>query len=132
MGKQCRHLILQHPLISLREIHAADFILPRKQDIIVCYSYLAFAPLVYGIRKSDYSESLMLPYTDKDSAAHQEPLGSSRSMLSNWMELLNYDTEDKETPNKAFDLLISSVKLLGIGEDNPMDGIGDFIKGIDS
>lgn len=93
---------------------------------------LAFAPLVYGIRKSDYSESLMLPYTDKDGAAHQERLGTSRPMLSNWMEIMNYDTEDKETPDRTFDLLISSVKLLGIGEDNSADGIGDYIKGIDS
>ena len=93
---------------------------------------LAFAPLVYNIRKSDYSESLMLPYTDKDGAAHQEPLGTSRSMLSNWMAIMNYDTEDKETPDKAFDLLISSVKLLGIGENHSVDGIEDFIKGIDS
>ena len=56
---------------------------------------LSFSPLIYSIRKSDYSESLILTYNDTDDNTHQEILGPNRSMLSNWMEILDYDTEDR-------------------------------------
>lgn len=70
---------------------------------------LSFSPLIYSIRKSDYSESLILTYNDTDDNTHQEILWVNRSMLSNWMEILDYDTEDKETLGKTFDLLLSFV-----------------------
>lgn len=91
-----------------------------------------FSPLVYSIKKSDYSESLILTYNDTDKNAHQEALGANRSMLSNWMEILDYDTETKETLGKTFELLISSIELFGIKPDmakeNLNDNIGSFIK----
>lgn len=35
---------------------------------------LSFSPLIYSIRKSDYSESLILTYNDTDDNTHQEIL----------------------------------------------------------
>mgnify|MGYP001061726247 CR=1 FL=1 len=92
----------------------------------------SFFPLVYRIKKSDYSESLMLTYSDIDGNAHQEILESNRSMLSNWLEVLDYDTENKELLDKTFDLLLSSVHLFGIKSDMPKDNLinaaGNFLK----
>lgn len=97
---------------------------------------LSFSPLIYSIKKSDYSESLILTYNDTDDNTHQEILGTSRSMLSNWMEVLDYDTEDKEMLEKTFDLLLSSVHLLGIQSDIQKDNletdIDNFLKGFES
>ncbi len=96
----------------------------------------SFFPLVYRIKKSDYSESLMLTYSDIDGNAHQEILESNRSMLSNWLEVLDYDTENKELLDKTFDLLLSSVHLFGIKSDMPKDNLinaaGNFLKDFDS
>lgn len=97
---------------------------------------LSFFPLIYSIRKSDYSESLILEYNDTDNSVHQEIIESNRHMLSNWMELLNYDTENKETLDKTFDLLLSTIYLFGIAPDMQKDRLTDeinsFIKGFDS
>ena len=46
---------------------------------------LSFSPLVYRMKKSDYSELLILTYSDIDRNPHQVILGSNRSMLSNWL-----------------------------------------------
>lgn len=75
---------------------------------------LLFSPLVYRINKSDYSESFILTYNNIDSNPHQEVLGTNRSILSNWLEILDYDTETKEALDKTFDLLLSSIHLFGI------------------
>ncbi len=88
---------------------------------------LSFSPLIYSIKKSDYSESLILSYADSNNNVQQEILGTSRSMLSNWMEILDYDTVDKETLGKTFDLLISSVQFLGIQPDIPNDNLETYI-----
>ena len=97
---------------------------------------LSFSPLVYRMKKSDYSELLILTYSDIDRNPHQEILGSNRSMLSNWLEILDYDTENKETLDKTFDLLLSSIHLFGIESDTPKDNlvnkIDSFIKDFDS
>ena len=94
-----------------------------------------FSPLVYRIKKSDYSESLILTYNDIDSNPHQEVLGTNRSILSNWLEILDYDTETKENLDKAFDLLLSSIGLFGIKPDMQKDKlinkIDNFIKDFD-
>lgn len=96
----------------------------------------SFSPFIYSIKKSDYSESLILSYTGTDGNVQQEILGGNRSMLSNWMEILDYDTEDKETLGKTFDLLISSIYLLGIQPDTQKDNfethIDNFIKSFES
>ncbi len=93
---------------------------------------LSFFPLVYSIKKSDYSESLILVYSDIDGNTHQEVLVTNRSMLFNWLEILDYDTETKETLDKTFDLLLSSIHLFGIKtdmqKDKLIDKIGNFIK----
>ena len=97
---------------------------------------LSFSPLIYSIKKSDYSESLILTYNDTDDNTHQEILGTNRSMLSNWMEVLDYDTEGKGKLEKTFDLLLSSVHLLGIQPDIQKDkletDIDNFLKGFES
>ena len=97
---------------------------------------LLFSPLIYSIKKSDYSESLILTYNDTDDNTHQEILRTNRSMLSNWMEILDYDTENKETLKKTFDLLLSSVHLLGIQPDMQKDNletdIDNFLKSFES
>ena len=97
---------------------------------------LLFSPLVYRIKKSDYSESLILTYNDIDSNPHQEVLGTNRSILSNWLEILDYDTETKENLDKTFDLLLSSIGLFGIKPDIQKDKfinkIDNFIKDFDS
>ena len=97
---------------------------------------LLFSPLVYRIKKSDYSESLILTYNDIDNNPHQEALGANRSILSNWLEILDYDTETKETLDKTFDLLLSSIDLFGIKPDIQKDKfinkIDNFIKDFDS
>ena len=97
---------------------------------------LLFSPLVYRIKKSDYSESLILTYNDIDSNPHQEVLGTNRSILSNWLEILDYDTETKEALDKTFDLLLSSIHLFGIKPDMQkdmlIDKIDNFIKDFDS
>ena len=97
---------------------------------------LSFSPLIYSIKKSDYSESLILTYNDTDDNTHQEILGTNCSMLSNWMEVLDYDTEGKEKLEKTFDLLLSSVHLLGIQPDIQKDkletDIDNFLKGFES
>ncbi len=97
---------------------------------------LLFSPLVYRIKKSDYSESLILTYNDIDSNPHQEVLGTNRSILSNWLEILDYDTEAKENLDKTFDLLLSSIGLFGIKPDIQKDKfinkIDNFIKDFDS
>ena len=82
---------------------------------------LLFSPLVYRIKKSDYSESLILTYNDIDNNPHQEALGTNRSILSNWLEILDYDTEAKENLDKTFDLLLSSIGLFGIKPDMQKD-----------
>ena len=96
----------------------------------------SFSPFIYSIKKSDYSESLILSYTGTDGNVQQEILGDNRSMLSNWMEILDYDTEDKETLGKTFDLLISSIYLLGVQPDTQKDNlethIDNFIKSFES
>ena len=96
---------------------------------------LFFSPLVYSIKKSDYSESLILTYKDTGGKTNYEHLGANRPMLSNWMEILDYDSENKETLEKTFDLLLSSVHLLGIKSDTPKDNLTNatdsFIKGFD-
>ncbi len=96
---------------------------------------LSFSPLVYSIKKSDYSESLILVYSDIDGNTHQEVLGTNRSMLSNWLEILDYDTETKETLDKTVDLLLSSIHLFGIKTDMQKDKlinkIDSFIKDFD-
>ena len=73
---------------------------------------LSFSPLIYSIKKSDYSESLILTYSDIDGSPLQEVLETNRSMLSNWLEILDYDTENKETLDKTFDLLLSIMVLI--------------------
>lgn len=97
---------------------------------------LSFLPLIYRIKKSDYSESLILEYNDADNSAHQEIIESSRPMLSNWMEILDYDTENKETLGKTFDLLLSSLHLFGIKsdmlKDELMNELDSFIQDFDS
>ena len=97
---------------------------------------LLFSPLVYRIKKSDYSESLILTYNDIDNNPHQEALGANRSILSNWLEILDYDTETKENLDKTFDLLLSSIGLFGIKPDIQKDKfinkIDNFIKDFDS
>lgn len=97
---------------------------------------LSFSPLVYSIKKSDYSESLILTYSDTNGNPHQEILQANRSILSNWLEVLDYDTETKETLDKTFDLLLSSIDLFGIKSDVPKDKlaykIDSFIKDFDS
>ncbi len=96
---------------------------------------LLFSPLVYRIKKSDYSESLILTYNDIDNNPHQEALGTNRSILSNWLEILDYDTEAKENLDKTFDLLLSSIGLFGIKPDMQKDKlinkIDNFIKDFD-
>ena len=96
---------------------------------------LLFSPLVYRIKKSDYSESLILTYNDIDNNPHQEALGANRSILSNWLEILDYDTETKENLDKTFDLLLSSIGLFGIKPDMQKDKlinkIDNFIKDFD-
>lgn len=96
---------------------------------------LSFSPLVYRIKKSDYSESLILTYNDIDGKPHQEALGTNRSILSNWLEILDYDTETKENLDKTFDLLLSSIGLFGIKPDIQKDKlinkIDNFIKDFD-
>ena len=96
---------------------------------------LLFSPLVYRIKKSDYSESLILTYNDIDNNPHQEALGTNRSILSNWLEILDYDTETKENLDKTFDLLLSSIGLFGIKPDMQKDKlinkIDNFIKDFD-
>lgn len=93
---------------------------------------LLFSPLVYSIKKSNYSESLLLTYIDIDNNPHQEALGTNRSILSNWLEILDYDTETKENLDKTFDLLLSSIGLFGIKPDIQKDKlinkIDNFIK----
>lgn len=97
---------------------------------------LSFSPLVYSIKKSNYSESLLLTYNDIDSNPHQEALGTNRPILSNWLEILDYDTETKENLDKTFDLLLSSIGLFGIKPDIQKDKfinkIDNFIKDFDS
>lgn len=97
---------------------------------------LLFSPLVYSIKKSNYSESLLLTYNDIDNNPHQEALGTTRSILSNWLEILDYDTETKENLDKTFDLLLSSIGLFGIKPDIQKDKfinkIDNFIKDFDS
>ena len=97
---------------------------------------LLFSPLVYSIKKSNYSESLLLTYNDIDNNPHQEALGTNRSILSNWLEILDYDTEAKENLDKTFDLLLSSIGLFGIKPDIQKDKfinkIDNFIKDFDS
>jgi len=97
---------------------------------------LSFSPLVYSIKKSDYSESLILTYSDTNGNPRQEILQANRSILSNWLEVLDYDTETKETLDKAFDLLLSSMHLFGIEPDMQKDRlinqIENFIKDFDS
>lgn len=96
---------------------------------------LLFFPLVYRIKKSDYSESLILTYNDIDNNPHQEALETNRSILSNWLEILDYDTETKENLDKTFDLLLSSIGLFGIKPDMQKDKlinkIDNFIKDFD-
>ena len=96
---------------------------------------LLFSPLVYRIKKSDYSESLILTYNDIDNNPHQEALGTNRSILSNWLEILDYDTKTKENLDKTFDLLLSSIGLFGIKPDMQKDKlinkIDNFIKDFD-
>ena len=96
---------------------------------------LLFSPLVYRIKKSDYSEQLILTYNDIDNNPHQEALGTNRSILSNWLEILDYDTETKENLDKTFDLLLSSIGLFGIKPDMQKDKlinkIDNFIKDFD-
>lgn len=96
---------------------------------------LSFSPLVYSIKKSYYSESLILTYNDIDGNPHQEVLGTNRSILSNWLEILDYDTETKENLDKTFDLLLSSIGLFGIKPDMQKDKlinkIDNFIKDFD-
>lgn len=96
---------------------------------------LLFSPLVYSIKKSNYSESLLLTYNDIDNNPHQEALGTNRSILSNWLEILDYDTETKENLDKTFDLLLSSIGLFGIKPDIQKDKlinkIDNFIKDFD-
>lgn len=96
---------------------------------------LLFSPLVYRIKKSDYSESLILTYNDIDNNPHQEALGANRSILSNWLEIFDYDTETKENLDKTFDLLLSSIGLFGIKPDMQKDKlinkIDNFIKDFD-
>ncbi|NBJ94713.1 DUF6076 domain-containing protein [Parablautia muri] len=97
---------------------------------------LSFSPLVYRIQKSDYSESLILTYSDTNSNPRQEILQANRSILSNWLEILDYDTETKETLDKTFDLLLSSIHLFEIEPDMQKDRlinkIENFIKNFDS
>ena len=97
---------------------------------------LSFAPLVYSIKKSDYSETLILIYSDTSGTKNYEFLGTNRSILSNWMEILDYDTENKEALDKTFDLLLSSIHLFGIEsdmtKDNLINAVGNFIKEFDS
>lgn len=97
---------------------------------------LLFSPLVYRIKKSNYSESLLLTYNDIDNNPHQEALGTNRPILSNWLEILDYDTETKENLDKTFDLLLSSIGLFGIKPDIQKDKfinkIDNFIKDFDS
>lgn len=97
---------------------------------------LSFLPLIYRIRKSDYSESLILEYNDSDNSVHQEIIESNRTMLSNWMEILDYDTENKETLGKTFDLLLSSLHLFEIKsdmqKDELMNRLDSFIQDFDS
>lgn len=97
---------------------------------------LPFSPLVYRIQKSDYSESLILAYSDTNSNPHQEILQANRSILSNWLEILDYDTETKETLDKTFDLLLSSLHFFGIEPDMQknrlINKIENFIKNFDS
>ena len=97
---------------------------------------LSFSPLIYSIKKSDYSESLILTYNDTDDNNHQEILGINRPLLSNWMEILNYDTEDKEPLGKTFDLLLSSVHPFGIQpnmqNNNLETHIDNFMNGFKS
>ena len=96
---------------------------------------LFFSPLVYSIKKSDYSESLILAYKDTGGETNYEPLEANRPMLSNWMEILDYDTENKETLDKALGLLLSSVHLFGIKADTAKDSLNNatdsFIKDFD-
>ena len=93
---------------------------------------LSFFPLTYILQKSNYSESLVLPYHTADKQADQESLSTDRPILSNWMEILDYDTESKETLDKTFDLLLSSVHLFGIQADqtdaDPAIDITHFLK----
>ena len=95
-----------------------------------------FTPLVYSIKKSDYSESLILTYNDISGNKNHKLLGTNRSILSNWMEILDYDIEDKESLDKTFDLLLSSIDLFGIKPDMQKDELIDkadnFIKNFDS
>lgn len=96
----------------------------------------SFSHLVYSIKKSDYSESLILPYSDADGNPHEEIIETNRSMLSNWMEILDYDTESKETLDGTFALLLSSMQLFGIKSDMPEDMIikqtDIFVKNFDN
>lgn len=49
-------------------------------------------------------------------------------MLANWMKILDYNTENKETPDKTFDLLLSSLHLFGIKSDMQKDELIIFKK----
>ncbi len=84
---------------------------------------LSFSPLIYNTKQSEYSESLILNYTDADGNVQQEILGANRSIQYNWMEILDYDTADKETLGKTFDLLLSSIHLFGIQPDVQKDNL---------
>lgn len=72
---------------------------------------LTFKPLTYTIKSSDFSEALILNYTDAEGNEHQEKVNAAGSLLSNWLEVLDYDVESKETLDSTFTTLQSTVDL---------------------
>ena len=93
---------------------------------------LSFSPLMYRIKENDFSESLLLNYQDIEHTSSQETITNGNPILSSWLEILDYDVEEKETLESTFDLLLSTVRFLGISNDNSANGITNFIGKVDS
>ena len=69
---------------------------------------------MYRIKENDFSESLLLNYQDIEHTSSQETITNGNPILSSWLEILDYDVEEKETLESTFDLLLSTVRFLGI------------------
>ncbi len=70
---------------------------------------LSFSPLIYNTKQSEYSESLILNYTDADGNVQQEILGANRSINISKTELA---VSLKALLSKLFKNLFISVSRL--------------------
>jgi hypothetical protein len=93
---------------------------------------LSFSPIVYSIRENDYSESIYLNYRDTENNELQEVLTAGNAILSNLMEILDYDVEEKDILEGTFNLLLTSVNYLSISGDYTTNQIADFIDKINN